>query len=124
VKEQPVVAIKTPKTPALTELEATLFRLVDALLEHGRNYPREDEAWVVYTPSVVVALAREIIADPISYSLKRGIRGLGKVTISLYGRGALREIVERVCVAGPGGPSVRMPHVDDALSGVGESAPF
>ena len=39
MKEQPVVAINTPKTPALTELEATLFRLVDALVEHGRNYP-------------------------------------------------------------------------------------
>jgi hypothetical protein len=119
-----VVAISTPKTPALTELEATLFRLVDALLEHGRNYPREDEGWVVYTPSVVVASAQEIIADPISYSLKRGIRGLGKVTVSLYGSEALREIAERVCVAGAGGPSVRMPHVNDALSGVGESAPF
>ncbi len=80
--------------------------------------------WSLREPEKLNTHAREIIADPISYSLKRGIRGLGKVTISLYGSEALREIVERVCVAGPGGPSVRMPHVDDALSGVGESAPF
>jgi hypothetical protein len=115
-----------PLTPGIGDLEGAFRHLVDALLEHRAWWdarPREKAFRLIpFVPIAEISSAasrgRDIVADPVSYALKRGIKMLGQIVYDLYGMRVLSDMAERVC----DGPRFgeRMSPVDSALNGVGK----
>jgi hypothetical protein len=115
----------TLPAPTVFALEQALRTLVDNLMEHRRTWvsPNARRGAVSFgtlgrTPETVVR-AIDLVDDPVSYSLKRGIRLLGKAVVELYGEAALDAMAERVCGRGRGGFGARMSPVESALEGIG-----
>jgi hypothetical protein len=115
----------------LDALEQAFRGLVDNLIEHrqrrealvdsARTFKFMSYAEIANTNNSVLR-ALDIVEDPVSFALKRGIKFLGQVIYDIYGMDALSDMAERVCEASPGGFGARMSPVASALDGVGEGS--
>ena len=119
----PDATVVAPEAPTLDELEGAFRTLVDTLVTHRAALePSQPRGWQMFnlmtTPDIVLK-ARDIVGDPVSYALKRGIKTLGQTIYDLHGMDVLGEVAERVCAKGVGDFQCRMSPVDSALNGVG-----
>jgi hypothetical protein len=121
---QPNPAVKL-QPPTVVELESAMRAMVDAIVRHRQTWnpprrPFQLTPLSAFTRTDDLTLrARSIAADPLGYTVKRGIKALGMVVLGLYGQRALNDMAERVYATGIGGFHTRVALVNSALDGVG-----
>ncbi len=125
------VKTKARTNPDVRSAEAALDKLLSAIIAHDAVRDREARGPIKATPFRFVslddaALAQaafdDLVRDPIRYSLRQGVKRLGRELHRLGGLDAMSRAIDRVADMDPRHSGRRISIMDSAWNGIGEGA--